>query len=629
MATKKKTSKKAKKKRQRSIKRRRISARSQHNKIKNIQNESKKSYNSNKSYLDYGFFSEYSGQQIRDNLFFVFQNGASQSKLDKIKFNEKIVEDAQKKARKAVEDAYKYSFTVESSFIHEFNRVFQEDKYVAEAVGNLMEKFGIQDIFKKSSGFSADDLKRFYNSSIFSLSNDVVGSYTDKKQYSKNVDASDFFYQKVVDMAMGLRNSLVGVTNRELAYERLKNKFEEYAKGEQGINVATKTNGLGALGGEIFKKILNSDSEREMLNKWIDEILNTYKPEGKIESILEENKDSINFKIINESNVVPGTFAEYFEAYGIPLLLGRIISAGGDMMTFTSDASGTENWELKTRFKGKGNTTDPKDTSGRTDIRLCINFKDREEKQSKYKINISSKLNKGFSRATTQAGLDNSWSEQHPGRARTVSVYGGGQLASALNRILSSSLMTDQIMTQDNFDDIVFLLINAAQGGIYEQDRSTIVKIYRAIASFCAIDEIYTQCNLGDDAALGEIDYTSLNSSLNPIVVNLFTINGQNIPASQYFKAVLNLIDDLKNEAYAKTNITFANTFYESKYKTDLFMLGYLDYIENNSLTMSNNKSKGDPEKVRDNILANTKAGRYYIIWNQKSKQFFTDIQNI
>ena len=171
--------------------------------------------------------------------------------------------------------------------------------------------------------------------------------------------------------------------------------------------------------------------------------------------------------------------------------------------------------------------------------------------------------------------------------------------------------------------DIVYLLINGAQGGIYEKERSTTIKIYKAIASFCAIDEMYSDQGFGDNLFNGQMDLSLLDNGLNPVVVNLFVINGQYIPASQYFKAVLDLMEQVKKQAYVNTSITFADTFSEANYKTDTFMLGYLDYIEDNRLNYTG-KLKGDPYKVSGNIMSKTKVGSYYMIWNRLSKQFWS-----
>ena len=120
-----------------------------------------------KQYLDYGFFTEYTPQQMKDNLFFVFQAGATD--VSKIKFDEGLVERAEASARKAVESAYKASVLVESGFIKEFSSNFKKDENVQQAIGNLLQSFGVLDIFNKDGGYSEDEIKRFYNSPIFNF----------------------------------------------------------------------------------------------------------------------------------------------------------------------------------------------------------------------------------------------------------------------------------------------------------------------------------------------------------------------------------------------------------------------------------------------------------------------------
>ena len=574
-----------------------------------------------KQYLDYGFFTEYTPQQMKDNLFFVFQAGATD--VSKIKFDEGLVERAEASARKAVESAYKASVLVESGFIKEFSSNFKKDENVQQAIGNLLQSFGVLDIFNKDGGYSEDEIKRFYNSPIFNFSKSVTGSFTDKSQYSGNADDADFYYQKIHDMALGLRNAVSKEKNRQLAYEKLKAKFEEYLKGEQGENVVTGSNGLGKMLGDLGLDLINSGLEEQMLEQFLDEILNVEESNtaDMVESILKKDKNAINFKAVNQSNQVFGAFDEYLRAYVTQLLQGTIKTIGGETITISSSAVGKELWNTSSTFSTRSGKGKNDNLAGRTDVRIMFNFND--DHKHNYKINISNKMNKGFSQATSESGRQKSWILKNPDKAKTVKVYGGGELNMALDRILSSSLMSNGIMTEDDYFDIVYLLINGAQGGIYEKERSTTIKIYKAIASFCAIDEMYSDQGFGDNLFNGQVDLSLLDNGLNPVVVNLFVINGQYIPASQYFKAVLDLMEQVKKQAYVNTSITFADTFPEANYKTDTFMLGYLDYIEDNGLNYTG-KLKGDPYKVSGNIMSKTKVGSYYMIWNRLSKQFWS-----
>ena len=574
-----------------------------------------------KQYLDYGFFTEYTPQQMKDNLFFVFQAGAKD--ISKIKFDEGLVERAEASARKAVESAYKASVLVESGFIKEFSNNFKKDENVQQAVGNLLQSFGVLDIFNKDGEYSEDEIKRFYNSPIFNFSKSVTESFTDKSQYSGNADDADFYYQKIHDMALGLRNAVSKEKNRQLAYEKLKAKFEEYLKGEQGENVVTGSNGLGKMLGDLGLNLIGSDLEEQMLKQFLDEILNVKESNtaDMVESILKKDKNAINFKAVNQSNQVFGAFDEYLRAYVTQLLQGTIKTIGGETITISSAAVGKELWNTSSTFSTRSGKGKNDNLAGRTDVRIMFNFND--DHKHNYKINISNKMNKGFSQATSESGRQKSWILKNPDKAKSVKVYGGGELNMALDRILSSSLMSNGIMTEDDYFDIVYLLINGAQGGIYEKERSTTIKIYKAIASFCAIDEMYSDQGFGDNLFNGQMDLSLLDNGLNPVVVNLFVINGQYIPASQYFKAVLDLMEQIKKQAYVNTSITFADTFPEANYKTDTFMLGYLDYIEDNGLNYSG-KLKGDPYKVSGNIMSKTKVGSYYMIWNRLSKQFWS-----
>ena len=303
-----------------------------------------------KQYLDYGFFTEYTPQQMKDNLFFVFQAGAKD--ISKIKFDEGLVERAEASARKAVESAYKASVLVESSFIKEFSNNFKKDENVQQAVGNLLQSFGVLDIFNKDGGYSEDEIKRFYNSPIFNFSKSVTGSFTDKSQYSGNADDADFYYQKIHDMALGLRNAVSKEKNRQLAYEKLKAKFEEYLKGEQGENVVTGSNGLGKMLGDLGLNLIGSDLEEQMLEQFLDEILNVKESNtaDMVESILKKDKNAINFKAVNQSNQVFGAFDEYLRAYVTQLLQGTIKTIGGETITISSAAVGKELWDYVIRL---------------------------------------------------------------------------------------------------------------------------------------------------------------------------------------------------------------------------------------------------------------------------------------
>jgi hypothetical protein len=73
-------------------------------------------------------------------------------------------------------------------------------------------------------------------------------------------------------------------------------------------------------------------------------------------------------------------------------------------------------------------------------------------------------MNQGFARLENEE-------KRHTDRYLTH-IYSGGTLGSALNRIYSSPVFSETgMLTEDNFIDLAYLLINAAQGGISENNK--------------------------------------------------------------------------------------------------------------------------------------------------------------
>ena len=174
-------------------------------------------------------------------------------------------------------------------------------------------------------------------------------------------------------------------------------------------------------------------------------------------------------------------------------------------------------------------------------------------------------------------------SKRHPDRY-LVRVYAGGTLSAAINRIYSSTLFRESgIMTSDDFIDLAYLLINAAQGGIAADSQEQAIQAYRAAIAFVGMED------------LGEITPTSPSelikgqatidgSAVGKKVVNLFLINGEYFPASAYFRALKQLVQDGITEAMS-TNLKFATTFPESE-SSDMqsYSPAYLTFIVNNDI---------------------------------------------
>ena len=198
------------------------------------------------------------------------------------------------------------------------------------------------------------------------------------------------------------------------------------------------------------------------------------------------------------------------------------------------------------------------------------------------------------------------------------------------------------MLSEDNFIDLAYLLINAAQGGISSENQDAAIAAYKAMIAFVGMEEIGSTLGFdpskdGKDIKIAGLDIGAAT------VVNLFLINGKYIPASAFFSELYKFIDESKNDAMA-TNLTPAKTFNESeltasKENQQAYSQGYLSFIKANDLgeektyQKKNKKTnkmvdtnftfyKGNPQKVREYILAKTKAQEFNIKWTTFWRKF-------
>lgn len=579
----------------------------------------RKLHKGSQAYLDMGFYKNFNEEERKENYFFVLNNGMSSG-------NGRITTSAAKKIAKntgrdkaiqALKQAQKVNETAEIGFLKEFTSNFKKSgPKVQERVAESLQEYGLKDIFLKDS-YDAKDVETFFNSPLFNgtkmLTRDV-----DSQIFGS--DIFDQFYTKIHDASFGFRNAIKKANNFAEAKQLLGDTIDKYLF-SMGKNTVTGKEGLGALLGNfnIDDEETRTFIKEQLIIGFLDESMQIHDDADFDKALLASKNKGGEFNIFSDNYHVHGPFAEQIVGLLTQLLSGKQIQlAGGETAIFAVNTGRDAALKNSSTFKDlTGASGGTKDGQGRTDIKLFYDI-DNSHKAS-FQINVTNKMVLGYSHSETEKGKLQSKA------SKRAHMYGGGQLASALDRISNSSLFDrGGLLTEQDLDDLVFLIVNAAQGGIYQQARDQIIETFQALQSFLAFDEMAN--NLGmSELAKGEIDEKAFRTG--PIIVNLININGYYIPASYFFQSIIKLLSQSQNKAWS-AYVTFANTFPESIQTGRSYIQGYEDWIYDNGLvaTTSMNKVKkgaGDPYKVRNNIFKNTTLGGFNIKWSGSIDTFW------
>lgn len=582
-------------------------------------------------YLDLGFFQQYNEQERKDNLFFVLEHGLSKkNRIAPGDLNVKV-QTSYSAAIKALENAGAISEKAETNFLSDFTSFFKTSGTLRtnERLLEVLQTYGLRELFEKSNYTSAD-VEQFFNSKLFSPTSGITAdtSLVDANGQTLTYDTFDTYYMKIHDMAFGFKNALKKARNMAEAREILSRKFDEYLGG-MGTNVVTKVSGLGSMLGE-FKNIdpnIIAEIKEQIINEFMEQTLKL--PEGDLSNfdynlVKSEDEEGL-LKLETGNDQIHGSFQEMMEEAMRKALDGLQIELTGGNLAILSTRTGNESSpKNSSKFRQMSGLSD-EEKMGRTDVKLIYSL-DRPKYKTNYQINISDKMVQGYSRSKDKKTIGKSKA------SKQAHLYHGGQLGVALDRLTNSSLFDrGGAMTEEDFNDIVFMTINAAQGGIYQDARPQLIQIYGALTSFLSMDEMSNDLGF-NNLFNGDSANDGINTS--STIINLISINGYYIPASLFFKAVKKKIQSNGSGLY-HTSITFANTFPESTSSGQAYIQGYMDWIQDNHLNYGtpfekNNvtvgSAAGSPQKVQANILQNTKIGGLDLKWSGSINTFWGEL---
>ena len=602
-----------------------------------------KAFNKNKThtrnnYLDLGFFQTYSPEEMRENLFFVFQSGTTHREQIREQGLPGTISHYQKLAEQTLMNAARVSLSIEQAFMKDFFDGCKQYQGQEEAFLAIMEMYGLGDIFRKNGSYSTDDVQTFFNSKLFGFAQTIgsTGNITYGKSGIVISDVYEICYEQI-------RHSTyeIGITfsknknTPEIAKQKISNLLVQYAEGLSPSK--DSASGFGGLFGDFFQNA-SSDQIKSICDEMAENFVEQMKTKdadtqvNMVEAavISDQKPDAVSFRGGGKENLYSGTLWEIIPGEVMNQIAGKSFRLADGKTTATFVETGTRAAKKVTsRFSQQIGKTRKKSEYGRTDIQGI--FTGLGPKNNSYTLNISMKSVMGYSKAA-DGGKGKSKA------TKTARLYGGGQLVTALDRIESSSLF-DQggLMTTQDFDDIVWLIINGAQGGLFEDNREQILQIFQALISFCAMDEMTVGVDLTNSLLQGKID--NPNPFSNGGIINMICVNGYMIPASRYFENVYALFTQIRTNSLQGT-ISFANTFPEADMKTQRFMLGYLDWLDDNGLRYihevdkdgnpihKGRKGGGDPDKVKGNILQNTKANGFTLKYSGSISDFWNKMIN-
>lgn len=561
-----------------------------------------------------GFYKIYKPKARKENLFFVFEHGTT----ERTSYSETKIKTLKKRLLDSIRAAEQISLQTEYGLVTELCSHLDNDSNLTKTIKEYLKADAnyseIQGIIQKGGATSQAELMQFFNSRYF---NTMTGTLTagDIVMNSRGEkDLTDAFWRKLHQDTWGLQTAASKAVTYQEAFERMKSKWKTYGYTQKGNTWSVVGDYFGSMG-QAFQK---SGLEDELLIYFMSEISKGKKTPDQIKALIAQG-DQAKFEmqrtdkgdLTQKHGQFQEILANILNEFYLPQIYGQL----GVGVTLTHTGNDSRKYSKMDLSSGKLVRADEYNV-GQTDLKINFDFNDTSKFSSKYQVNISAKMNQGFARLENEE-------KRHTDKYLTH-IYSGGTLGSALNRIYSSPVFSETgMLTEDNFIDLAYLLINAAQGGISENNKDQAVQAYKAAISFVGMEEIGNTLGFDSSKTGKNIKVAGLDIGAST-VVNLFLINGKYITASAFFSALYDFINDNETKAMS-TNITFAKTFDESELTASLenqriYSQGYLNFINSNNLgsQKSHNNftfTQGDPVKVRDYIMSKTKAQEFNIKW--------------
>lgn len=593
------------------------------------------------SFLNSGFYHNYTEEQRKENLFFVFAQGSD----EKPSFNASYIDSLSKKVISSVKQAAKICEQNEKGLISELCSYLREDHNLEQVYKDYVtaapEYSDVRKIISNGGASNSQEIMQFFNSKYFNatrISMDNAGDsiLSDRGESASGIGLNtDAFWRKLFQDSLGLVDSVSRKRTYASAFKALKQKWQEYAYSVHSNNWSIVGDYFGSLG-DAFKE---TGLEDEMLYEFLGMISSSQMTAEQVKAIIQggvkgkKAKFKVN-KGAKSGAYFHGQYAEYLAAALNKFFLPRLY---GDLNgNISVSATGTNQVVYQNLdFSDSGVTSKNVLNTGQTDIAIDFTF-DKSGKNTSYKVAISSKLVQGFQRVQ-QDSMHRYTSGSDIGKfvsgSLNARIYRSGTLGAALNRINSSGLFRTQgLLSSNDFVDLAYLLINAAQGGISESERNLAVSAYKAAISFVGFEDV-GEITEQSPAELATGNGVADSSLVGSKVVNLFLINGQYIPASAFFRELGKMLDESKTTS-SRAGITFAKTFSEAN-STNMavYSPAYINFITNNDLgeiqssTSGRNGSlitfyQGNPNAVRNYILSKSKAQSFWLKWTEFWRNF-------
>lgn len=565
-------------------------------------------------FLGTGFYSDYNESQRRDNLFFVFKHGAT----EQISYSSQRLKSLSEALEKSLLAAIDTSEQTEKGLIKELCKALQKDSQLHESILEYVEADSdyeeLQQIIAQGGASNDEQVKKFFNSRYFNTAGMAMNNSGDKILNSRGEqDMTDAFWRKLYQDAWGLKKAASKRKTWRGARNAMKKKWDSYAYGQKGNTWSTVGGYFGSLG-DLFKE---TGLEDEFLDSFLNEISASQQTVKQVQALIAEGnkakfqtqKSKGNLEIAQHGQMQE-ILVDIFNKFFLPRLYGPV-GVNVTLSRTGSDRIEYSKMDLSSGTLTRGTTIN----TGQTDIRMDFDFIDDSNTSTGYRVNVSAKMSQGFARLTD--------SSQRRTNKYLTHIYGGGTLGSALNRIYSSPVFKQNgILSDDNFIDLAYLLINAAQGGLAGNNQEEARQAYKAVIAFVGVEDIGNTLGIKSNENGDNVEIDGVNSGRN--IVNLFLINGRYIPASAYFKELYKFVVENRTEAM-NTNIKFATTFTEADSSDpQVYSPAYLNFISSNGIANMFNGDwlgrslsywKGDPQKMREYILKNTKAQEFNLKW--------------
>lgn len=459
-----------------------------------------------------GFYKIYKPKARKENLFFVFEHGTT----EKTSYSETKIKTLKKRLLDSIRAAEQISLQTEYGLVTELCSHLDNDSNLAKTIKEYLKADAnyseIQDIIQKGGATSQAELMQFFNSRYF---NTMAGTLTagDIVMNSRGEkDLTDAFWRKLHQDTWGLQTAASKAVTYQEAFERMKSKWKTYGYTQKGNTWSVVGDYFGSMG-QAFQE---SGLEDELLIYFMSEISKGKKTPDQIKALIAQG-DQAKFEmqrtdkgdLTQKHGQFQEILANILNEFYLPQIYGQL----GVGVTLTHTGNDSRKYSKMDLSSGKLVRADEYNV-GQTDLKINFDFNDTSKFSSKYQVNISAKMNQGFARLENEE-------KRHTDKYLTH-IYSGGTLGSALNRIYSSPVFSETgMLTEDNFIDLAYLLINAAQGGISENNKDQAVQAYKAAISFVGMEEIGNTLGFDSSKTGKNIKVAGLDIGAST-VVNLF-----------------------------------------------------------------------------------------------------------